>query len=127
LGITAVEDELQESVERVIKKLRAAGIKTWILTGDKMETTLHIAHKCDLTGLTGQEKSGRIETSISTTIETDFIARFAEIKEKYPNGCELLAIDGVSLSFATKYPELEEKFFLFASQCNSVIFSRLWP
>lgn len=38
VGITAVEDLLQANVKQSIEWLREAGIKVWMLTGDKMET-----------------------------------------------------------------------------------------
>ncbi len=37
-GLTAVEDKLQDGVSKAIKMLRCAGIKIWLLTGDKQET-----------------------------------------------------------------------------------------
>ncbi|TMW68689.1 hypothetical protein Poli38472_006157 [Pythium oligandrum] len=42
LGATAIEDRLQEGVEECIMSLRKAGIKFWVLTGDKKETALSI-------------------------------------------------------------------------------------
>ncbi|CAD8186772.1 unnamed protein product [Paramecium octaurelia] len=48
LGITALEDKLQEDVPEVIKSLHEAGIKVWMLTGDKMETAENIGHLCHL-------------------------------------------------------------------------------
>lgn len=44
LGATAVEDKLQEGVPESIAALSAAGIKVWVLTGDKMETAISIGH-----------------------------------------------------------------------------------
>ncbi|XP_018419655.1 PREDICTED: phospholipid-transporting ATPase IG isoform X1 [Nanorana parkeri] len=38
LGATAVEDRLQEQAAETIEALHAAGMKVWVLTGDKMET-----------------------------------------------------------------------------------------
>lgn len=38
LGITAIEDKLQNNLKSTIESLRAAGIKVWMITGDKMET-----------------------------------------------------------------------------------------
>ncbi|KAM5145743.1 phospholipid-transporting ATPase IG isoform 2-T2 [Mantella aurantiaca] len=38
LGSTAVEDRLQEQAAETIEALHAAGMKVWVLTGDKMET-----------------------------------------------------------------------------------------
>mmetsp|Transcript_5797 Transcript_5797/g.5006 ORF Transcript_5797/g.5006 Transcript_5797/m.5006 type:complete len:152 (+) Transcript_5797:1869-2324(+) len=43
LGITGVEDKLQEEVAPTIETLREAGISVWMLTGDKVETALCIA------------------------------------------------------------------------------------
>lgn len=42
LGATAIEDKLQEGVPETISKLRRAGMKVWILTGDKRETAVNI-------------------------------------------------------------------------------------
>lgn len=44
LGATAVEDKLQEGVPEAVAALSAAGIKVWVLTGDKMETAISIGH-----------------------------------------------------------------------------------
>eukprot|EP00124_Ichthyophonus_hoferi_P002595 Ihof_evm8s182 gene=Ihof_evmTU8s182 len=43
LGLTGVEDKLQEDLKPSIETLRNAGIRIWMLTGDKMETATNIA------------------------------------------------------------------------------------
>uniref|UniRef100_J3MSN6 Phospholipid-transporting ATPase n=2 Tax=Oryza brachyantha TaxID=4533 RepID=J3MSN6_ORYBR len=48
LGATAVEDRLQKGVPECIHKLAQAGIKIWILTGDKLETAVNIGYSCNL-------------------------------------------------------------------------------
>lgn len=48
LGLTAIEDRLQDGVPETISSLREAGIQIWILTGDKEETALNIAKSCQL-------------------------------------------------------------------------------
>ncbi|XP_038123447.1 probable phospholipid-transporting ATPase IH isoform X2 [Cyprinodon tularosa] len=40
LGATAVEDRLQEKAADTIESLHKAGMKVWVLTGDKMETAV---------------------------------------------------------------------------------------
>lgn len=35
LGVTAIEDRLQEGVPETISILQQAGVKIWVLTGDK--------------------------------------------------------------------------------------------
>ncbi|KAJ1566102.1 hypothetical protein HK096_001217 [Nowakowskiella sp. JEL0078] len=49
LGATAIEDKLQEGVPETIDALRRAGIKIWMLTGDKKETAVNIGHTCQIT------------------------------------------------------------------------------
>jgi len=48
IGISAIEDKLQDEVGETIESLRNAGINVWMLTGDKMETAIEIAKSCNL-------------------------------------------------------------------------------
>jgi len=48
LGASAIEDKLQDGVPEAIATLSKAGIKIWVLTGDKLETAINIAHSCNL-------------------------------------------------------------------------------
>lgn len=43
LGVTGVEDKLQDNVKATLETLRNAGLKIWMLTGDKIETATCIA------------------------------------------------------------------------------------
>lgn len=43
LGVTGVEDKLQQDVKPSLELLRNAGIKIWMLTGDKVETARCVA------------------------------------------------------------------------------------
>ncbi|KAF9630321.1 phospholipid-translocating P-type ATPase [Lasiodiplodia theobromae] len=58
-GASAIEDRLQAGVPETIEQLRKAGIKVWMLTGDKRETAVNIAH------------SARICSAESTVYELD--------------------------------------------------------
>ena len=42
VGATAIEDKLQDGVPETISNLEKAGIKLWVLTGDKRETAIEI-------------------------------------------------------------------------------------
>ncbi|KAJ7526169.1 hypothetical protein O6H91_17G086000 [Diphasiastrum complanatum] len=46
LGATGIEDKLQDGVPETIASLRDAGIKVWVLTGDKQETAISIGFSC---------------------------------------------------------------------------------
>ncbi|ELP94848.1 phospholipid-transporting ATPase, putative [Entamoeba invadens IP1] len=48
IGATAIEDQLQEGVPETIDILRRAGLKIWVLTGDKKETATSVAKSCKL-------------------------------------------------------------------------------
>ena len=48
LGVSALEDKLQDRVPETIQDLHIAGIKIWMLTGDKLETAENIGHLCNL-------------------------------------------------------------------------------
>ncbi|XP_038604502.1 phospholipid-transporting ATPase IG isoform X2 [Tachyglossus aculeatus] len=48
LGATAVEDRLQDQAAETIEALHAAGMKVWVLTGDKMETAKSTCYACRL-------------------------------------------------------------------------------
>jgi len=65
-GASAIEDLLQENVAETISDLRKAGIKFWMLTGDKYTTALQIALTCKMrTGPTG--KTANLLCSIDGT------------------------------------------------------------
>ncbi|KAK6919100.1 P-type ATPase, N-terminal [Dillenia turbinata] len=48
LGVTAIEDRLQDGVPETIEMLRKAGVYFWMLTGDKQNTAIQIALSCNL-------------------------------------------------------------------------------
>ncbi|XP_048484790.1 probable phospholipid-transporting ATPase IM isoform X4 [Plutella xylostella] len=48
VGVTAIEDKLQDGVPETIANLSMAGIKIWVLTGDKQETAINIGYSCQL-------------------------------------------------------------------------------
>ena len=48
LGASAIEDKLQQGVPESIEALRTAGIKVWVLTGDKQETAISIGYSSKL-------------------------------------------------------------------------------
>ena len=48
IGTTAIEDKLQDEVGDTLEFIKAAGIKVWVLTGDKVETAINIGFSCKL-------------------------------------------------------------------------------
>ncbi|KAL3680899.1 hypothetical protein R1sor_023855 [Riccia sorocarpa] len=77
LGATAIEDRLQEGVPDTIALLREAGIKVWVLTGDKQETAISIGYSCKLLTHSMQKLIVR-ESTREGTLET-----LVSLKSKY--------------------------------------------
>ena len=48
LCATGVEDKLQEGVPDTIRTLLAAGVRVWVITGDKQQTAITIGAACGL-------------------------------------------------------------------------------
>jgi len=48
VGATAIEDKLQDGVPETIANLQLAGVRVWVLTGDKQETAINIGYSSNL-------------------------------------------------------------------------------
>ena len=48
MGVTAIEDKLQDNVPEAIAALRRGGVKVWVLTGDKVDTAINIGYACQV-------------------------------------------------------------------------------
>ena len=76
LGATAIEDRLQDQVPETIRFLRDAGIKVWVLTGDKIETAINIGYACNLLSqsmeliMVTSARTKDIETEITNGVNT---------------------------------------------------------
>ncbi|KDP24096.1 hypothetical protein JCGZ_25753 [Jatropha curcas] len=73
LGVTAIEDRLQDGVPETIETLRKAGINFWMLTGDKQNTAIQIALSCNF--ISPEPKGqlllidGKTEDEVSRSLE----------------------------------------------------------
>ncbi len=103
LGVTGVEDKLQDDVAQTIECLREAGIKVWMLTGDKIETATCIAVSAGF-------KSKRQQMFFMRDIVS---AKDAELslKEFETKTQNILMIDGQTLDAIMSDKWLEERFF----------------
>ncbi|CAG8502478.1 453_t:CDS:10 [Ambispora gerdemannii] len=126
LGATAIEDKLQDGVPETIHTLQQAGIKIWVLTGDRQETAINIGLSCKLI----QEEMSLIIVNKESHWETkEFLEqKLQAIKARVNPDTEPLAlvIDGRSLEFALD-KELEKIFLELATLCKAVICCRVSP
>ncbi|CAK9806962.1 Phospholipid-transporting ATPase IF [Anthophora plagiata] len=123
LGVTAVEDRLQEGVEETLESLHVAGIKIWVLTGDKAETAENIAFLC------GQYKSGtEVLRVLELTVENVCFQSLTTIERRIklePHKQYGLLVDGCSI--ATALQNHAELFRSVANRCDAVVCCRLTP
>lgn len=117
VAITGVEDLLQDDINDTIESLRNAGIKVWMLTGDKIETAKCIAIS---TGLKSQNDD--IYEIKDVKDDLDLANRLQQFSNKYN---AVLLIDGVSLTKALE--NNCQLFFEAAIRAPAVICSRCLP
>lgn len=122
LGATAIEDKLQDGVPDTIHTLQEAGIKIWVLTGDRQETAINIGMSCKLISEEMTLLIVNEETSEST--KDNLAKKLSAIKSQSSGGLELetlaLVIDGKSLTFALE-KDMEKMFLELAIMCKAVI------
>ncbi|KAG6819892.1 hypothetical protein H0H93_007670 [Arthromyces matolae] len=157
LGATALEDKLQEGVPEAIETLHRAGIKLWILTGDKFSVLfmIEIEHRC----LPGDKLQTAIEIGFSCNLlknTMDIMILSADSMEKtraqIEGGLNKIAsvlgppawdsknrgfFPGAKASFAVVIdgdtlrhalsPELKELFLNLGTQCETVVCCRVSP
>ncbi|XP_058846210.1 phospholipid-transporting ATPase IF isoform X1 [Acipenser ruthenus] len=123
LGATGVEDKLQEKVQETIESLRLAGIKVWVLTGDKHETAVSVSLSCghfhrtmNILELVQQKSDNECAEqlrSLARRIKDDHVIQHG------------LVVDGASLSLALR--EHEKLFMDICRNCPAVLCCRMAP
>uniref|UniRef100_A0A672TT40 Phospholipid-transporting ATPase n=1 Tax=Strigops habroptila TaxID=2489341 RepID=A0A672TT40_STRHB len=117
LCLTGVEDQLQADVRPTLEMLRNAGIKIWMLTGDKLETATCIAKSSHLVSRTQDIHIFRpVTTRGEAHLELNAFRR--------KHDCALV-ISGDSLEVCLKY--YEHEFVELACQCPAVVCCRCSP
>ena len=97
LGVTIVEDKLQDKVPETIRDLRCAGIKIWMLTGDKLDTAENISLSCNL--ISRENRNFRI--SASSDLKEDIITFFMEFGK----------VNGIEINSSNTIKEVEQDEF----------------
>ncbi|KAJ3190997.1 hypothetical protein HK101_008184 [Irineochytrium annulatum] len=144
LGATAIEDKLQDGVPDTIHTLATAGIKLWVLTGDRQETAINIGYSCKL--LTEEMSLIVCNEGTRADVKEFFEKMLASFRAqaltskkaaRKKNGkldkdafAEVeplaLVIDGRSLEFALQ-EDIKMAFLEVACNCQAVICCRVSP
>ena len=129
VGVTGIEDKLQADVEDTLETLRAAGVKVWMLTGDKQQTAEEIGRSSGL--IAGRDRihylnaANRAELAsvldgVSRDIQSSAAASSASSSSPY-----VLIVDGATLSLCLLYHA--DLFYLLSSSATSVVCCRCTP
>uniref|UniRef100_A0A0E0NUG2 Phospholipid-transporting ATPase n=1 Tax=Oryza rufipogon TaxID=4529 RepID=A0A0E0NUG2_ORYRU len=131
LGASGIEDKLQDGVPEAIEKLREAGIKVWVLTGDKQETAISIGFSCklltrEMTQIvinSNSRESCRKSLDDAISMVNKLRSLSTDSQARVPLA---LIIDGNSLVYIFD-TEREEKLFEVAIACDVVLCCRVAP
>ncbi|XP_033991200.1 probable phospholipid-transporting ATPase VD isoform X2 [Trematomus bernacchii] len=137
LGSTGIVDRLQEEVPETIEALQRAGIKVWILTGDKRETAVNIAYACKLLGPNDQlltASCGSKDACAALLLELQLEVDRSGVpaagnpgKSRSGAGAGfILVIDGRTLDWALQ-EDLKEDFLLLSCSCKALLCCRSTP
>lgn len=125
VAATAIEDKLQDNVGKTISILKEAGLKLWVLTGDKIETAINIAFSCEL--LTDKLEQivvdGQFLPDVINSIESGITL---VLSEKSNNPEYALIISGSALVHAMN-PDISPKLMILADCCKAVLACRVSP
>ncbi|KAI3728061.1 hypothetical protein L6452_16689 [Arctium lappa] len=136
LGAVAVDDKLQDGVAECIDKLAQAGLKIWLLTGDKKETAVNIGFACSLLrhdmkqfhlSLSRDAESKNQLKAMKDDILNQIEASYqVTVNEKTKDDPLALVVDGKALEIALTN-DIRDRFLQLAVSCASVICCRVSP
>lgn len=129
LGATAIEDKLQDGVPETIHTLQDAGIKIWVLTGDRQETAINIGMSCKLLSedmnLLIVNEENKQDTLRNLLEKIKALKQHPELSDSDMDSLALV-IDGKSLTFALE-PDLQDLLLEIGVLCKAVICCRVSP
>ncbi|KAJ1350640.1 hypothetical protein KIN20_006476 [Parelaphostrongylus tenuis] len=127
LGVTAIEDRLQDGVPECIHLLREAGICVWVLTGDKVETAVNIAFSSRLfsSSMDILNIGANGVRSVSDLLDEHLlrVGRAGEVTHEAAFG---LVLNASCLDYCVD-PHNEERFVELLKSCRSVLCCRATP
>ena len=134
VGCTAIEDELQDGVEETVVKVRRAGIKLWVLTGDKMETAISIGFSTRVLQHDGMDiivlatASERRASSNLPFVQFHQLHEASRMIEEPRNTSKKgLVITGDMMMELAAEPARSTEFINVAKECDVVILARCSP
>ncbi|OAD71393.1 hypothetical protein PHYBLDRAFT_31637 [Phycomyces blakesleeanus NRRL 1555(-)] len=117
LGLTGVEDKLQDGVKNTLEQMRNANLKIWMLTGDKIETATCIAVSSKLVSRNQQiYQVSKLKSPVEVLEELDHLRNQTDC---------CLVIDGESLQLCLD--SSKDEFIEVATRLPVVVCCRCSP
>ncbi len=122
LGASAIEDKLQKGVPETIDKLRRANMKIIMLTGDKRETAVNIAHAANICQPTS-------EVRVLDSVKGDLAGQLRGLVDelRIDSMHSVAVIDGQTLADVEADAVLSDLFYSLIPVVDSVICCRASP
>jgi phospholipid-transporting ATPase len=118
VGSTAIEDKLQDQVADTIQFMKSAGIKVWVLTGDKVETAMNIGVSA---GLLDKDMDDHIIEETEYNELQQRLGRMRdEIRVQKKSRKQAIIVAGAAL-IVIEHSDLLRSTFLEASDCADVV------
>ncbi|ETV92053.1 hypothetical protein, variant [Aphanomyces invadans] len=127
LGATAIEDKLQDNVPRAIARLMEAGMKVWVLTGDKQETAINIAYACQLMDNDMMQYIFNLDEYPDLTALRESLDLCVADLSHVEITRRSLVIDGDALEMVMADADTCAMFLKVAMACDSVVCCRVSP
>eukprot|EP01080_Neovahlkampfia_damariscottae_P006577 gene6577-10740_t len=124
LGVSALEDKIQDGTTDCLNSFKEAGIKIWMLTGDKLDTAENISEACSL--LHDDIKRFRFTDQNANSIEK--ISQILNEMKQYEKDQFSILMEGkIALATLMKDSNLTSEFVKIAIKSQTCIFCRVSP
>ena len=123
IGVTGVSDKLQDHVPQTIADLKEGGLKIWMLTGDKMNTSVVVAKSVKITNRNATNLFLKVSNIQDIETNPDFFEEFLEIANM--EECALVVAGQVVDCLCEN--KKEKEFLHLVDKCTSVICFRATP
>lgn len=132
LGATAIEDRLQDGVPNSIANILKAGVRIWVLTGDKEETAINIGYACQLLDNDMERLILNCDhfptiASVEEMLNLQIQLRAEKLAKHELCNRTAIVVDGAALRMIFDDRHCRELFLQVAQYCSAVVCCRVSP
>eukprot|EP00928_Gymnodinium_smaydae_P025633 TRINITY_DN20359_c0_g2_i2.p1 TRINITY_DN20359_c0_g2~~TRINITY_DN20359_c0_g2_i2.p1 ORF type:complete len:1103 (+),score=204.72 TRINITY_DN20359_c0_g2_i2:75-3383(+) len=122
VGVTAIEDKLQDGVPECLEFIKAMGIRVFVLTGDKVETAVEIGRSCGLF-----RKDTSVAYAVGPTNMQDCMSMLKTARDTIVDTGGGFVFDGNCMKFVMESDEATDALYSLASMATCCMGCRLSP